>query len=160
MTSKNIELIEFGKKLLAIDSLSDGLAYISLNAKSMIEADRCSIFIYREDKLWTTLADGTEKIIIPYDIGIVGKTIRTKKPILENNPYDNQNFLSNIDMETGYYTQSLLTSPILNSKREVIGVIQLLNKEDGFNKKDMEFLSFFAHYVSSFIELRSDIFTI
>ncbi len=160
MKSKNIELTEFGKNLLNMDSLSDGLAYISLNAKSMTEADRCSIFIYKEDELWTTLADGTEKIIIPYDMGIVGETIRGRKPILENTPYDNQNFLSNIDMETGYYTQSLLTSPIFNSRREVIGVIQLLNKENGFNKKDMEFLSFFAHYVSSFIELKSDIFII
>ena len=159
MKNKFPQLTEFGKNLLDMGSLSDGLAYISLNAKGMTEADRCSIFIYKEDELWTTLADGTEKIVIPYDMGIVGKTIRIGKPILENDPYDNPNFLSNIDMETNYYTQSLLTSPIFNSKKEIIGVIQLLNKQGGFNKKDMELLSFFVHYVSSFIELRTNIFT-
>ena len=61
-----------------------------------------------------------------------------------------------MDIQTGYYTRNLLTSPIFNSKREIIGVIQLLNKEDGFNQKDMEFLSFFSHYISSFIELSTD----
>jgi signal transduction protein with GAF and PtsI domain len=149
------KLSNFGKTLLEKTSLDEGLLFISSNAKDIIGADRCSIFIYDRDldQLWTKFADGVEKIVIPYDIGIVGQTIKLQKPILENDAYDNPNFLADVDMQTGYYTQNILTSPIFNSKREIIGVLQLLNKDGGFNKKDMEFITFFAHYVSGFIEL-------
>ena len=155
MEDKYTQLNNFGKNLLAKTSLMDGLPFISQNAKDIIGAQRCSIFIYNleENKLWTTLADGVEKIIVSSDTGIVGQTIRTSKPIIENDAYDNPNFLSEIDMKTGYYTQNILTAPIFNSRREIVGVLQLLNKEDGFDKKDVEFITFFAHYISGFIEL-------
>ncbi len=156
MTAKNHkELIVFSKELVNTESLLEGLHCISKNSGSIMKAERCSIFIYDEHKneLWTTLADGAGKIIIPSDVGIVGDTLRLKKVILENEPYNNPNFLSDIDMGTGYYTQNLLTAPIFNSKRHVVGVLELLNKENGFSREDSEFITFFSHYISGFIEL-------
>lgn len=155
MKDKYKQLTSFGKNLLGKDSLSDGLLYISSSAKDITGAERCSLFMYnkQEGELSTTLADGIEEIKLPYDMGIVGQTIQTEKPIIENHPYDNKNFLADIDMQTGYYTKNLITTPIFNSQREIIGVIELLNKDGGFKKEDMEFLSFFSHYVSGFIEL-------
>ncbi len=155
MKNKYLQLSNFGKNLLSKTSLIEGLHFISKNAKEIISSDRCSIFIYNieENELWTTLSDGVEKIVIPFDMGIVGHTIKVGKSIMENDPYDNPNFLSDVDMETGYYTQNLLTAPIFNSKREIVGVLQLLNKDGGFDKKDVEFITFFSHYISGFIEL-------
>jgi signal transduction protein with GAF and PtsI domain len=155
MKNKYQQLSNFGKSLLDKTSLMEGLPFISQKVKDIIGAERCSIFIYNvyDNELWTTLADGVEKIIVPFDVGIVGQTIRIRKPIMENDAYDNPNFLSEIDMRTGYYTQNLLTAPIFNSQREIVGVLQLLNKEGGFDKQDVEFITFFAHYVSGFIEL-------
>ena len=148
-------LSDFSKDLVRIATLDDGLPFISAKAKEIIGADRCSVFILDLDRneLWTTLSDGVEKIVVPFDMGLAGHTIRTKKAIMENDAYSNSNFLSDIDMKTGYYTQNILTSPIINSDREVIGVFQLLNKENGFKKEDLEFITFFAHYVSGFLEL-------
>ncbi|MEA1892906.1 MAG: GAF domain-containing protein [Campylobacterota bacterium] len=155
MNDKYKKLSTFGRELLEKTSLVEGLPFISFNAKEIIGADRCSVFIYdkEENELWTTIADGVEKIVIPSDMGIVGHIIRLKKPILENDAYGNPNFLSDVDIKTGYYTQNLLTSPIFDSQNEIIGAFQLLNKEGGFDKKDLDFITFFAHYVSSFIEL-------
>jgi len=155
MKHKHKQLVEFGKKLLDSNSSMDGLAIISKYSKIIMESERCSIFMYDAEacELWTTLSDGIEKIVVPYDVGLIGLTIRTKKPILENDPYGNSNFLSDIDMHSGYYTQNLITSPIFNSKREIVGVLELLNKEGGFDKKDIEFITFFTHYISGFIEL-------
>ena len=148
-------LSDFSRDLVRIATLDEGLPFISAKAKEIIGADRCSIFILDEDRseLWTTIADGVEKIIVPFDMGLAGHTIRTKKPILENDAYSNSNFLSDIDTQTGYYTKNILTSPIINSDREVIGVFQLLNKVNGFTKEDLEFITFFSHYVSGFLEL-------
>jgi len=156
--SKYKKLAKFGQTLLSKESLEEGLEYISQNAKEMTASDRCSIFIYekKHDELWSMHADGSEKIRVPYDMGIVGKTIELKKPIIDNDPYDSAHFMSDIDMQTGYYTQNILSAPIFNSKQKTIGVIELLNKKGGFNKKDMQFLVFLAHYVSSYLEMMLD----
>ncbi|MEN8146684.1 MAG: GAF domain-containing protein [Campylobacterota bacterium] len=157
MQERSTQVTGFDKDILDKASLADGLDYISVSAKSIFGAERCSIFMYdqEENKLWTTLADGTEKIIIPYDIGIVGQTIRVEKPIIENEPYGNANFLSDVDMQTGYYTQNILTAPIFNGQNKIIGVLQLLNKEGAFSKKDAESIASFSKSISGFITAQS-----
>lgn len=149
------KLAEFGKKLLDNTSYASGLPQISKYAKEVIGAHRCSIFIndLQKHELWTTLADGIERIVIPSDKGLVGHTIKERKPLIENDPYSNPNFLAEIDKESGYVTKNLITAPIFNSRREIIGVFQLLNKDDGFDKEDIRFMIFFAHYISGFLEL-------
>ena len=151
--NSSTQLTSFDKNVLNKASHIEALEYISTHAKSIVGAERCSIFIYdqEENELWTTLADGTENIIIPYDIGIVGQTIRVEKPIIENEPYNSPNFLADVDMQTGFYTQNILTAPIFNAQNEVIGVLQLLNKEDGFSKKDAESIVSFSKSISGFI---------
>ena len=149
------QLAEFGKKLLEKKSLTEGLPHISKYAKDVIHADRCSIYIHnpRTSELWTPLADGITKLVIASDQGLVGETLVCKKPIIANDPYSHPKFLSTVDKETGYTTKNVITSPIFNSKREIIGVLQLLNKEGGFNDDDARFMIFFSHYVSGYLEL-------
>ncbi len=154
-TKNYIKLADFGRELLYRKSLEEGLPHISKYAKEIIGADRCSIFMYDAEKkeLWTTIADGVEKIVVDSSSGLVGETLKVKKPIVENDVYNNPLFLQDIDKSTGYKTQSIITSPIFNSTREIIGVLQLINKEDGFDKDDSKFMVFFSHYVSGFLEL-------
>jgi len=149
------KLADFGRELLYKTSLAEGLPHISKYAKEIIGAERCSIYIYNEqnNELWTTLADGVEKIIIDSKKGIVGETIRVKEIILENNAYSNPMFFSEIDLQTGYKTNNVITAPIFNSNREILGVLQLLNKENGFDAADLKFMKFFSHYISGFLEL-------
>ncbi|MCD6433435.1 MAG: GAF domain-containing protein [Sulfurimonas sp.] len=157
MQNKNTyaKLSEFGRELLNKKSLPEGLPHISKYVKNVIGADRCSIFIYDHDKkeLWTTLADKVEKIVIPSNKGIVGHTLEARKPVIANDVYSNPYFLSEIDTETGYQTKNIVTAPIFNSKREIIGIMELLNKDAGFNNEDVKFMIFFSHYVSGFLEL-------
>jgi len=149
------KLAEFGRQLLNKKSLVEGLPLISKYVKDVIGAQRCSIFIYdlSDQELWTTLADGVEKIVIDADKGIVGQTIQERKPILENDVYSNPYFMADIDHKTGYKTKNLVTAPIFNSNKDIIGVLELLNKESGFDKEDVKFMIFFAHYISGFLEL-------
>ena len=149
------KLAEFGRELLFKKSLMDGLPLISKYAKDVIGADRCSIFINDLEKkeLWTTLADGVDKIIVPQGKGIVGECITEKKTVLVNDVYSNSYFMSDIDEQTGYKTHNIVATPIFNSEREVAGVLELLNKDGGFDKADIKFMKFFAHYISGFIEL-------
>lgn len=154
-TNTYTKLSEFGRELLDKKSLSEGLPHISKYVKNVVGADRCSIFIYDTVKkeLWTTLADEVEKIVIPSSKGIVGHTLKVRKPIIANDVYSNPYFLSEIDAETGYQTKNIVTAPIFNSQREIIGIMELLNKDGGFNNEDVKFMIFFSHYVSGFLEL-------
>jgi len=153
---KTAQIAEFGQKLMAMGRVDGALDLIAEEAKELLNADRCSIFIVdKEDKmLWTKVANGIGRIVICLDSGIVGDTYMKKESQLVNNPYDDDRFLPNIDKKSGYITRNMITTPIYNSKREIIGIIQLLNKSRGdFNEDDLADLAFLANYVSGSLEL-------
>lgn len=150
------QIAEFGQKLMTLKNMEHGLELISDEAKRLVNADRCSIFIVdKEDKmLWTKLSDGIGRIVISLDSGIVGDTYSKKKPQVVNEPYEDERFLQNIDKKSGYKTENMITVPIFDSKRDVMGIIQLLNKSRyDFDDEDLEMLTFFANYVSGSLEL-------
>jgi len=153
---RSTQIAEFGRKLMALGQVDNVLELIAQEAKQLLNADRCSIFIVdAEDKmLWTKLSDGIGRIVISLDSGIVGDTYKKNEPQLVNDPYEDERFLKSIDKKSGYTTRNILTTPIYNSKREIIGIIQLLNKSRGdFDEKDLEDLAFLANYVSGSLEL-------
>lgn len=155
MKENHAKLTQFGQELLTKKSLVEGLPFISKYAKEVIGAERCSVFVYNMDDhtLWTTLADGIDRIVIPAEKGIVGHTFISGEPTIVFDTKLDTLFHADIDEKSGYTTKNLITAPIFNSERKVIGVLQLLNKEAGFDEKDIKFMTFFAHYVSGFIEL-------
>lgn len=157
MSHKEIyqKLASFGRELLTKGSLVEGLPLIAKYAKEVIGTQRCSIFIYdtHKSRLWTTLADGVELIEVDADKGIVGKTLREKKPLLVNDAYSNPDFSVEVDKETGYTTHNIITAPIFDSNKRIIGVMELLNKESDYTNEDRKFMIFFAHYISGFLEL-------
>ncbi len=151
-------LINTGLSFLSsdqFDQFKDGLSLISDHLIDITGAERCSIFSYekKRDELWTILATGIEKIHVPSDKGIVGYVFRTGHSVIENNVTKNNYFLSDIDKQSGYKTLNIIACPIYNSKKELIGVLELLNKPNGFNEDDLEFLDIFAYYIGNIIEL-------
>lgn len=149
-------IADFGKQLSQYDNIEATLPSIAEEAKAIINAERCSIFILdrTSNMLWTKLSDGIGRIAIGLDSGIVGETARSKKGQIVNNPYEDSRFLPKIDEKSGFVTRNILAIPIFNSRQEVIGVIQLLNKYNGdFNEGDEGIMSFFANYVSGTLEL-------
>ncbi len=149
------KLADFGRALLGKPTLSEGLPIISEYAKGVSGAQRCSIYIRNTDNqtLWTTLADETDPIIIHENDGIAGHTIKEAKPLLINDPYHDPRFLSSVDAKTGFVTENIASVPIFDSGRHIIGVFQLLNKPDGFSAADSKSMIFFAHYISTYLEL-------
>ena len=149
------KIAEFGKALASQSELDNALELIAEEAKKLLEVERCSIFIVDKEAmmLWTKHSDGIGRIAISLDSGIAGDTYRKQEPQLVNNPYEDARFLPKIDEKSGFKTRNMLTVPIFDSKREVIGVIQLLNKADDFSQNDLDILTFLANYVSGTIEL-------
>lgn len=155
MTKFN-QIAQFGQKLMALEDMDQALTLISEEAKELLNTERCSIFIVDSENeiLWTKLSDGVGRIVIALDTGIVGATYQEQKPQIVNDPYSDERFLQSIDKKSGYVTKNIITVPIFDSRRSIIGIIQLLNKSRfDFDEKDLNSLTFFANYISGSLEL-------
>ncbi|MGD9971418.1 MAG: GAF domain-containing protein [Sulfuricurvum sp.] len=149
-------IADFGKKLASLTDLENALPTIAEEAKAIVNAERCSIFMvdYSTEMLWTKLSDGIGRIAISINSGIAGNTVEAKTPQRVNDPYEDERFLSKIDAKSGFVTRNILAVPIFNSRQEVIGVIQMLNKYNGdFTETDEGVMTFFANYISGTLEL-------
>lgn len=150
------KIAEFGRKLISEERIEDSLELISQEARQLVKAERCSIFIvdHEVEMLWTKHSDGIGRIAIGLDSGIAGQTYQKQEAQIVNNPYEDSRFMAKIDEKSGFVTRNILTIPIFDSKRDVIGVIQMLNKDEGdFTAEDEKTLAFLANYVSGTLEL-------
>lgn len=150
------QIAEFGKKLMANENMEDALELISAQARELVNAERCSIFMVDSETnmLWSKHSDGMGRIAIGLDSGIVGDTYKRQESQIVNHPYQDDRFMSKIDAKSGFITRNMICVPIFDSKREVIGIIQILNRcEDEFTVEDESNLAFFANYISGTLEL-------
>uniref|UniRef100_A0A8C8K3K6 Phosphodiesterase n=1 Tax=Oncorhynchus tshawytscha TaxID=74940 RepID=A0A8C8K3K6_ONCTS len=114
---------------------------------ALIQADRCSLFMYRERngiaELATRLFNITteselddcvvhpdHEIVFPLDLGVVGNVAQTKKHINLKDANESSHFSSFVDDLTEYKTRNILASPIMNGE-DVVAVIMALNKTTG-----------------------------
>ena len=99
------------------------------------------------------MADGVARIIIDSKEGIVGQAFQMGQTVIENDMTNNPHFSGEQDHQSNFKTKNIMAIPIFSSDNKTIGVLELLNKECGFEKSDEEFMKFFIKYISSFIEI-------
>ncbi len=119
-------------------------------ARKLMQADRSTLFLLdaAQNQLWSRVAeadgDTMIDIRIPADKGIAGYVASTKQPLNIPNAYEDPRFDPSTDQRTGYLTRNILCMPVFNSKSELIGVTQLINKHKGyFTNSDEEFMRAF-----------------
>ena len=115
-----------------------------MNSASMVmEAEASSLMLLDavSGELHVSIPTGPIKdritgMSIPRDKGIAGWVLKNKQPYLSNTPKEDQNFWEELSSE--FVTRNILCVPLINSKNEAIGVIQVLNKEGGKNFEESE----------------------
>lgn len=140
-----IALLRIGQTVSAETDIDVLLKVIAEETKSAIQADRCSVFLYdkKNNELWSKVALGMEsqEIRFPADKGLAGHVIKTGETINIKDAYLDDRFNKEIDLQTGYKTQTILCMPIKNMKQEIIGAFQVLNKFGGnFSEEDEDLL--------------------
>ncbi|MEM9218403.1 MAG: GAF domain-containing protein [Cyanobacteria bacterium P01_F01_bin.150] len=119
------------------DILDTTLRSITLKLGREMRADRSSIFLLDEDRkeFWTIIAetDDNQNLVIrvPADKGIVGEAAAKRQPI--NIPYDfyddpRSTEAKKQDSKNNYRTYSMLALPMINPRRKLVAVVQLINK--------------------------------
>jgi HD-GYP domain-containing protein (c-di-GMP phosphodiesterase class II) len=148
-------ILEVAQALTAERQVARLLGLINDAAARVAEADRCSIFVVDREKgeLWTTAAHRTGQIRIPLGAGIAGAVAQGGQAVAIPDAYADARFNPQVDAATGYRTRNILCVPMTNTRGEVVGVIQALNRRDGaFVAEDQELLGALAGPAASALE--------
>ncbi len=122
---------------------------------SFLDADRSTLFLYDEKsgELWSQVAQGTSEIRFQSHLGIAGSVFMTGEVVNISDAYQDDRFNPSFDQKTGYLTRSILCIPIMNKASARLGVIQVINKNEGtFTSADERSLRAFAAQASIAIE--------
>jgi GAF domain-containing protein len=116
------------------------------------DAERCTVYFVDQERkeLWSRIAARTAiEIRLPLGTGIAGQAALTGETINVPDAYADPRFDRNVDLRSGYRTLNMLVVPVWeDSSRNVIGVLQVLNKRSGpFERRDQMLLERIAEGV-------------
>ncbi len=147
-----------GKALSSTLQLDELLTLIMQEITSLMNADRSTLYIvdHERGEIWSKIAQKAEvkEIRLPLGKGISGYVAQTGETINIPDAYQDERFDPSVDRKTGYRTRSILCMPIWSpisegDRREIIGVIQVLNKKNGaFTAEDESLLEAIAGEVA------------
>ncbi len=132
-------ILEVTRRLAAPFDLVTMLTHVIDAARSVLGADRGTVYVYDPDtdELMVTVGTGLEPVRFPATQGIAGECAQTRKVINVPDCYADPRFNPAFDKESGYRTRCMLTLPLIDMHEELIGVLQILNKHSGvFTEED------------------------
>ncbi len=133
------QILQVTRQLAAPFELNEMLTRVIDAGRSILSADRGTVFLYEaeSDELVVRVATGMEAIRMPADRGIAGECARTRRVINVPDCYADPRFNPAIDRQSGYRTRCLLAVPLVGHDDSLVGVLQLLNKDGGvFDERD------------------------
>jgi len=160
MQRKRFQEMEFLQMVSDVTSeinLNALLAKVMGEAARMLNAERSTLFLNDEktNDLWSMAgADlAAKKIRFPNHLGIAGAVFTSSQSINIPHAYADLRFNPAFDKQTGFFTQSILCTPVINKNGKCIGVTQVLNKRGGpFTDEDEQRLKAFTAQVSIALE--------
>ncbi len=142
--SKLQTILEVAKAMVGLRDLDRLLATVTTAAASVVEAERCTLFLVDRERgeLWSKIAQGeTREIRVPVGLGLAGHVAATGEAVRLEDAYADARFNRAVDLSTGFRTRSLLCVPMVNTREQVVGVLQALNRTEGvFTAEDEELL--------------------
>ena len=147
-------LVKFGGLISTETNLTKLLEVIADQVKLMLNGDRCSVFIVdrQTNELWSKIAQGMQQteIRVPFGKGIAGLVASTGRAINITDAYGDTRFNHDLDMMTGYHTRTILAVPLKNVGGHIIGVFEVMNKDQGsFGPEDEGILQLMGSLAAS-----------
>ena len=115
----------------------------------LLDAARSTLFIFKETDrvLWSRNTQGGEvaTIELPAGQGIAGWVALHGRSVNVKDVYKDPRFDQTHDARTGFRTKSILCAPLRDAQQRIIGVIEVMNKSEGyFTPADEELLAAIA----------------
>jgi phosphoserine phosphatase RsbU/P len=134
LDSVDMEMLLGVTRLLAAPfELQDMLVQVTQAACRVLHAERSSIWLVdtATGDLVLETANGLDQARIPLGQGLIGACARDRQVINVQDCYADPRFDPSVDRSTGYVTRCSLTLPLADTQGRLVGVMQLLNKDDG-----------------------------
>lgn len=133
------------------------LQRVMTEATRILGAERSTLFLHDEKtrELFSRVAMGAKigEIRFPDHAGIAGTVFATGKTVNIPHAYADLRFNPSFDKQTGFFTRSILCTPLMNKHGAIIGVTQVLNKIGGaFSAEDESRLKAFTAQVAIALE--------
>ncbi len=128
-----------GRALSSTLKLDELLLLIMKEITEMMDADRSTLYLVDRERreIWSKIALKAEvrEIRLPIGQGISGYVAKTGETLNIPDAYQDDRFDPATDKRTGYRTRSILCMPIWepmgDENRQILGVLQVLNKKSG-----------------------------
>lgn len=136
---------EVGRALSSGLGLDELLALIMDIVTQLMEADRSTLYVLDDDgqTLWSKILQGDDffEIRLKVGEGVAGWAAQLGTIVNIPDAYNDERFQPDVDKKSGYRTRTILCAPMRNTQGDVVGVLQVLNKQGGpFTGEDEELL--------------------
>lgn len=126
-------------------------------AASEVGAERGTVFLVdaQARELWSLVALGLQQqeIRLPFGRGIAGHVAETGNILNVPDAYRHPLFDSSFDQRFAYRTRNILCLPIRNNRGEILGVLELLNKNGNqFSQEDTDLLATLSVHMALALE--------
>ncbi|CAH8510454.1 unnamed protein product [Dicrocoelium dendriticum] len=143
-----------------IKNMDNVIKSIMEHAKQLVKAERVTLFIVdqKKNELYSSILDmgdvtcakfvqdDSTEIRLPLGEGIAGFVATTGLPVRSNDTYSDSRFYRKVDETYNQVTKSVLAMPLTDG-REVVGVIEMINKHEGiFTEEDENLLKIYSIY--------------
>ena len=150
-------LFEATRTLNSTLDLAELLELILKIARTEVKAERGTVFLVdaKRKELWSIAASGLDhqEIRIPFGKGVAGRVAVNGELINTEDAYNLEYFDASFDQRLNYRTKSLLSLPIRHHSGEIVGVLQLLNAQNGrFSPEDVGFLTKLSGHMAMALE--------
>jgi len=126
--------------------MEDHVERLVLTASRLTDADRATLFLIDREtgELWSMVAEGAEvrEIRIPAGSGLAGWVAENGELLNVEDAYEDPRFNPEVDKKTGYRTVTVLCVPVRGVEGDVVGVVQVINKNLGLFTEDDENMLF------------------
>jgi signal transduction histidine kinase len=156
----NTRLLEAIGEIAATLDLATLLDRTVEACKELTESQAASLLLHDPETKQLYIEAATNKIAvslgqvtIPAEHSIAGWVFTHNQPLLVNDTLSDPRFFPEIDVITGFRTSSILGVP-LRARGNILGVIEAINKEGGYDNGDVAVLQMLAVQAAIAIENR------
>src|SRR5262245_26464364 len=153
---KFVSLLSLTRRFTSEKDFDELLNMTTVEAAKLLDAERATIFLLDKPagQLWAKTALGlSETIRFDARLVIAGAVLISGKNMVVEDAYKSPLFNPSIDSLTGFQTRNVLSVPLRNIRRDIIGVFQVLNKKDGrFTSEDEQLVEHLALHAAVALE--------
>jgi Nif-specific regulatory protein len=141
-------LLDISQQLAAERETVPLLEHIAGQTAKLLQCERASIFLWDRSRKELVgrpaLGMPNNELRIPEDAGIVGRALASGEPQIVQDVRKDPSWTGQFDKASGFHTRNILCVPMRDKEKQIIGVLEVLNKSDNYMPEDVATMNVLA----------------